>query len=159
MFFRACVVLLSLSCALWADPLASIHSAYEKAAAGARLKFVYGMLSHRTADYELIEPGGRKFDLGRERDEFARMFDWATKVDLQIKVLKSQARGTFMECRVEQTMTLQGYGSKPAAAKSTVTVRTQLDELWTLQSGRWKLRASRVLSQTCHPPAGKWAWR
>ena len=33
---------------------ADIQAAYAKAALGARLKFIHGMLSHRSADFELF---------------------------------------------------------------------------------------------------------
>jgi len=145
-----------LGASLSAQPLPEIKQAYAKAAYGAHLKFVYGMLGHRTPDYELLQPDGRKFDLTREREDFSQMFGWADRVDLQVQILRCQPRGEFVQCRVEQVMSLEGVVKDK---KTSVHIRTDLDELWVSRRGRWRLRASRVLSQACDPPLAAASWR
>ena len=145
-----------LSTILSAQPVQEIKQVYARVAYGAHLKFVYGMLQHRTPDYELLQPDGRRFDLTREREDFSQMFDWADRVDLKVQIVRCQPRGEFVQCRVEQFMTLVGVVK---GKKTSVSIRTDLDELWVSRRGRWRLRASRVLSQACDPPLAAASWR
>lgn len=72
---------------------ADIQAAYAKAALGARLKFVHGMLCHRSADFELFGPDGRKLDLTLERERFRRLFEPATRVELTTKIVLFESKG------------------------------------------------------------------
>lgn len=126
-------------------PRAEIQSAYAKAALGARLKFVQGMLSHRAADFETFGADGRKLDLTLEREGFNRLFSTATRVDLATRVISLRARDQAVECRVEQRLSIQA--PQPETRKTvTITLSSCTIDSWRHQGNLWKLRTRHILS-------------
>ena len=127
-------------------PRQAVEQSYNSAAHAARLKYIFGMLHHRTADFEIFARDGRKFDLTVERDRFAKLFEPASQTRLDTRILSFQSRGDRVACRVEQTLKIEAPDPQTRAVSTTV-VRSRQEDYWILRSGQWKLRATRLESQ------------
>lgn len=132
---------------------AAVQAAYDRAALGASLKYVYGMLSHRSSDFELFDREGKKIDLTLERDRFKLLLGPATRVQLSSKILSFQAKPGQATCRVQQILSIEAADPD---SKSLVTThyRSDLQDLWMQEKGRWRLRACSVVDQSLERQPG-----
>ncbi|MFO0886580.1 MAG: hypothetical protein U0894_20765 [Pirellulales bacterium] len=132
-----------------ADPpnMVGIKKAYEKAALGARFKFVEGMLSSRGDGYILIGTDGRRVDLSMERDRFRQLFLGANRVQLYTQILSSREAQNEVVCSVKQLLKVEVADSKTGRL-NTAGVTTLSDDHWVSTPQGWKIKWCQVHSQS-----------
>lgn len=136
-----------LSLAAGPDQEREIKLVFDREAVAAELKFVDGMLSHRTRDYELYDPKGKLVDLSLEKMRFGGMFESALRVQLDTKILKCVAvSADSADCYVEQSLNTEYLTQANRLYVSTL--RTVSRELWVNTGTSWRVRRCQVFSQT-----------
>ncbi|HEY4002598.1 MAG TPA: hypothetical protein VGO93_27240 [Candidatus Xenobia bacterium] len=130
----------------------AIERAYATQAEAASLRFVPGMLSIRTPDFQAFDPDGHAVDLAGERQQYQRLLEQAVQVTDAVHVLAFRPMGAERAfCQAQETLDLvQLTDCTPVLQRFTAL---SVDE-WVLTPRGWKLRRSRVLNQTLTKPGG-----
>lgn len=123
-----------------------IQQAYARAALGAEIKFVDGLLANRAENYVVFAPDGARQDLSVERERFAQFFQMGTRVKLETKILDYKIQGNFAGVVIDQVLQVEVADEKTQKLYTRQLVSRSVDQ-WKLVDGIPRIVASRVLQQ------------
>ncbi len=146
-----CCLILSLTCVVRADNRSEIEALYEKSNAAAQYKFLEGMLSPRTADFRGFDLKGKPINVRLETQQLSALLRRATSVKAETKVLSFQVSGVSARVRIEDKLTMS-LAEAPEAPVKTLVFNSSSEDQWLKTGGSWRLKESRVLSQSLGRP-------
>ncbi len=123
-----------------------IQQAYTRAALGAEIKFVDGLLANRAENYVVFAPDGARQDLSVERERFAQFFQLGTRVKLDTKIVDYKFQGNHAGAVVDQVLQVEMADEKSQKLYTRQLITRSFDQ-WELIDGTPRIVASRVLQQ------------
>jgi len=123
-----------------------IQHGYERAALGAEIKFVDGLLANRADNYVVFAPDGARQDLSVERSRFAQFFQQGTRVLLETKILEYKSKGDHAGVVIDQVLKVEVADEKNQQLYTKMLVTRSIDQ-WELIGGVPRVTGSRVLQQ------------
>ncbi len=124
----------------------SIQQVYNLLDEAASEKFLDGMLSHRTEDFQALDTHGTSIPLRVEAERMQSLLQRTLTVSESTTVLNVSAKSpTTVVAHVHDML----HAVLPGQGQDTmpVVVDTMSDDTWVQRGGQWLLRSSRVLSQ------------
>jgi len=137
----------------WADARSEIERAYLRSSKAMGLKYLDGVFSIRTQDYQVSDPDGVVIAGPVERGRLERLLMPALKVRESAKILSFRQQGSTAYCRTQfatSFVLLDTVKNKPV----TLELDSLLEDEWVLQGKSWMLRRSKVLHQNGEQKAG-----
>lgn len=148
---RRALLLLLLWSVAWGQPVLDqsvLETAYARAAFGAELKFLDGLLANRADDFKLYGPDGAPQDLRLERMAFAQLFAASARVKLETRILSCQAKAGEARASVEQVLSFERVDEQSGKLYTQV-FRTRSTDRWCRRGGQPVLVESRISQQSC----------
>lgn len=125
----------------------SLQKAYARAAFGAELRFLDGLLANRSDDFKLYGANGSLQDLHLERLAFAQMLQASGRVKLETLLLDYHPVADGATATVEQVLKFEQV-DEASNRLCTRVFRTRSRDHWRVRAGKLQLIESRVLHQT-----------
>ncbi|MHB2016717.1 MAG: hypothetical protein ACYCW6_07195 [Candidatus Xenobia bacterium] len=129
------------------DAQQAIRAAYDRCQEAAELRFVEGMLSDRTPDFQAQDPRGKPLNLRFERRRLRSMLNRALTVHDSTHIDNfSCSDGKHAMCHIRDDFELL----MPAPDNSFLhyTIHSVCEDNWLLTSEGWRLRKTRIVQQT-----------
>lgn len=142
MTFRKIVgfLLLAHKCALAAPPAQpAILAQYEKARVAARLRFLPGIFSIRSPDFQAFTRRGERVDLSAEKSRYLALFVDAVRVRLTHQCNNFRSEPAGVRCQAEHTLYVERFDP---ARKELFTLRARMlsEDHWVETRVGWRMR-------------------
>ena len=123
-----------------------IEKAYKRAAFGAELKYIDGLLSNRAGQYAVFNSKGGRLDLSIERERFSTLFAHASRVRLSTKIEDYRIVDDSADVKITQVLEVELVNTK-SDKLYTLVLTTKGRDRWKLIDGTPKMTASEVATQ------------
>lgn len=148
MSFRSLIVFFFLVCFVprsgWCETLVEpIRELYQRAAYAAQLKYIDGLLAHRSAHFRLYNSQGEALDLSAEQRNFRQLLKDCLSLEFHCRIVKLDVQTPQrVVCHVEQYFEVE----RPEKAGDSTFwwLECEAVDEWTKSPKGWSLRTTRL---------------